>query len=218
MRIIRRTCENYCNVRVPYKYKQIITNLSKNRDIVIMKQDKGKGVVIMDKRKYQEKCLVLLNTDQFRKLNQDPTKKIEGKIQRVLRKIKAHLTPQEYSRLYPTGSSPGKFYGTAKIHKILPTDGVDKLPIRPIVSNINTSTYQLAKYLAKVLSHLSQSIYTVNSTKHFIEQIKKEPIPSGYQMISFDVKSLFTSIPLDKTIEITLQRIYDRNEITTPIP
>ena len=81
----------------------------------------------------------------------DPTKKIEAKIQRVLRKIKTNLTSQEYSRLYPTGSCPGKFYGTIKIHKILPTDNVDKLPIRPIVSNINTSTYELAKYLTKLL-------------------------------------------------------------------
>ena len=37
-------------------------------------------------------------------------------------------------------------------------------------------------------------------------------------MISFDIKSLFTSIPLDKATEIILQRIYNRNEITTQIP
>ena len=36
-------------------------------------------------------------------------------------------------------------------------------------------------------------------------------------MISFDIKSLFTGIALDKTIEIILQRIYNRNEITTQI-
>ena len=103
-----------------------------------MKQGKGSGVAIMNKPKYHEKCLELLNTDQFTKLNHDPTKKIEAKIQRVLRKIKTNITSQDYSRLYPTGSYPGKFYGTAKIHKILPTDNVDKLRIRPIVSNINT--------------------------------------------------------------------------------
>ena len=36
-------------------------------------------------------------------------------------------------------------------------------------------------------------------------------------MMSFDVKSLFASIPLNKTIEITLDRIYDRKEINTDI-
>ena len=76
---------------------------------------------------------------------------------RLLRRIKTNLILQEYSRLYPTGSCPEKFYGTGKTHKILPTDNVDKLPIRPIVSNINTSTYELAKYLTKLLSPLISS-------------------------------------------------------------
>ena len=56
--------------------------------MVIMKQDKGSGVVFMDKTKYQEKCLALLNTNQFIKLNRNPTKQIKTKIQRVLIKNK----------------------------------------------------------------------------------------------------------------------------------
>ena len=36
-------------------------------------------------------------------------------------------------------------------------------------------------------------------------------------MVSFDVKSLFTNVPLEKTIEITLKRIYERKEINTSL-
>ena len=182
-----------------------------------MKKDKGNAVIIMNKPKYHDKCLELLNTEQFTKLNHDSTKKIEAKIQSVLRKIKTNLKLEEYSCLYRTGSCPGKFYSNTKIHKIFPTDNVDKLPIRPLVSKINTSAYELAKYLAKLLSPLSRSEDTVNSTKHFIKSIKHEKIPVDYQIISFDVKSLPTIISLDKAIEIILQRIYNRNEITTQI-
>ena len=71
-----------------------------------MKQDKGRRVVIMDKTKQQKKYLALLNTNQFLKLNRNPTIEIETKIQRVLRKIKTNISSQEYSRLYPTRSSP----------------------------------------------------------------------------------------------------------------
>ena len=141
---------------------------------------------------------------------------IKTKIQMVLRKIKTNLTLKGYSRMCPNGSCPGKFYGTAKIHKVLPTDNVDKLPIRPIVSNINTK--KLAEYLANLLSHLDRSQYTANSTKYFIKPIKYEKIPAGYQMISFDTKSFFKIISLDKTIEIILQGIYNCNEITMQIP
>ena len=37
-------------------------------------------------------------------------------------------------------------------------------------------------------------------------------------MISFDVTSLFTNVPLDDTIEILLTRIYDKKELKTNIP
>ena len=48
------------------------------------------------------------------------------------------LLQQEYLRLYPSGFCPGKFHGTAKVHKISENDTVDKLPILPILSNFGT--------------------------------------------------------------------------------
>ena len=57
------TCEKYSQINVPYKYKKVIDNLSKNKNIVILKQDKGRGVVILDTTKYTEKCMALLNTE-----------------------------------------------------------------------------------------------------------------------------------------------------------
>ena len=45
--------------------------------------------------------------------------------------------------------------------------------------------------------------------------IKNEKIPENYEMVSFDAKSLFTSIPLRHTINIIIKRIYEKHEITT---
>ena len=182
-----------------------------------MKADKGQGEVVMNKSKYLEKCLTLLNSEQFVRLNEDPAKTNERKLQRMLRKIKPNLTDQEYKRLYPSGSAPGKFYGTAKLHKISINDGLDKLPIRSVISNIGTPTYQLAKYLAKLLSPLTNSEYTVASTKDFIEKIKNVKVPNGHQLISFDVKSLSTNVSLQKTIDIILKCIYKNKEINASI-
>ena len=36
-------------------------------------------------------------------------------------------------------------------------------------------------------------------------------------MLSFYVKSLFTNVPLNRTIDIILKRIYKKNEIVTSI-
>ena len=183
-----------------------------------IKYNKGRGVVIIDKSKYTTKCLELLQTNQFSKLKHDLTKSFENKIQHALIKLKTKLSAQQYYQLYPTGSFPGKHYDTAKLRK-LPINGtVHDLSIRPIVSNIGTGSYHLAKYLVKVLSPLAYSEYTIRSTIGLMNKVKNERIPQEFSMMSFDVKSLFTTVPLEKTIDIALERIYLRNEIETILP
>ena len=73
-------------------------------------------------------------------------------------------------------SCPGKFYGNAKVHKLL-TNNVDDLPLRPIISNIGTATYETAKYLANLLAPLGKSKYTITNTKEFVKYIQKTKSP-----------------------------------------
>ena len=58
---------------------------------------------------------------------------------------------------------------------------------------------------------------TVTSTKDLIEKIKNVKVPNGHQLISFDVKSLSTNVPLQKTIDIILKCIYKNKEINASI-
>ena len=104
------------------KNNDVIANLARNNNTFIIKQDKGRGVVLMDKSKYTEKCLQHLDTENFVKQPTDNTKTIENKVQRMLHKIKKKLDKNTYERLYPSGSNPGRFYGTAKVHKLEPQD------------------------------------------------------------------------------------------------
>ena len=104
----------------------VISNLSENSNIIALKQDKGRGVVIMNCTKYLDKCNTILESNQFTKLDQDPTCYMENKAQRTLRKVKSTTPQNVYSKLYPPGSCPGKFYGTAKMHKHS-TNNVDDL-------------------------------------------------------------------------------------------
>ena len=106
-------------------------------------------------------------------------------------------------------SNPGRFCGTAKLHKLPPNDTMEGLPIRPIVSNIGTASYHLAKYLAHNLSPLGQSTYTIKSTLDLMGKIKNEQIPLGFTKVSFDLKSLFTLVPLAET-DIILDRVYKK--------
>ena len=160
-----------------------------------------------------------LNTANFEKLTEDKRKSIEEVVQKTLFAMKTDFGEDTYLNIYPSGSNPGKFYGTAKIHKVdlQDTNSIEELPLRPIISNIGTATHKTAQYLSKLLAPLGKSIYTVESSKQFVDKIKDIKVPDGYEMISFDVKSLFTNVPLDVTIEILLKKVYDEKLINTKI-
>ena len=50
-----------------------------------------------------------------------------------------------------------------------------------------------------------------------MKTLKKQKIPPGYQIVSFDIVSLLTNVPLEETINIIIIRIYDKNKINTNI-
>ena len=115
-------------------------------------------------------------TDWFKNLDSSPTATCESKVQRTFRKMKSKFTELEYCQLYPTGLNAGKSYSTTKLHNLKQRDTVDQRPLRSIVSNCGTASYKLAKNLAKLLSSLSKSQYTVQSTKEFINHQKYHKI------------------------------------------
>ena len=114
---------------------RVLRNLRKNKDIVITKPDKGNGVVILDRKLYD-------NTSKFEKLNEDPALKHEASLQRFLRKLKQK-----------TFLAPARFCGTPKMHKFSSSDSFAKP--RSIVSSIGTFNYNLARFLCDLLSPLA---------------------------------------------------------------
>ena len=67
----------------------VLRNLRKNKDIVLSKPDKGNGVVILDRKLYNNAIEeIISDTSEFEKLNEDPTLKSEASLQRFLRKLK----------------------------------------------------------------------------------------------------------------------------------
>ena len=212
------TFNKYSKIKIPSEERKILESLYKNKDITVLRQDKGRGVVVMNKCDYIEKSSLFLNGSEFEKLDSDLTASFQTRVQNKLLSMKKRFTDSQYKRLYPSSSRPGLFFGLAKVHKLQNgSTNVNELPLRPVISNIGTTTYELSKYLAKLLQPIAKSEFTIESTKDFVQKIKRKKIEKEFEMISFDVVSLFTSVPLDFTIGIILDKIYNQKLIATKL-
>ena len=69
--------------------KIALQNLTKNKDIIITKPNKGNGVVILDRKLFDNATQkIISNTSKFEELDEYPIVKLEGSIQRLLHKLK----------------------------------------------------------------------------------------------------------------------------------
>ena len=110
--------------------------------------------------------------------------------------------------MYPSGSAPARIYSTPKMHQFSSSDSFPKLC--PIVSSIGTFNYNLAHFLCDLLSPLVPNDYSCKDTFSFVSQIKNANLSKTY-LVSYDGTSLFTSIPFQETIDITINLIFNHN-------
>ena len=125
--------------------------------------------------------------------------------------IKQYLKKvQGWEDLIPNDSKPGKLYSMAKVHK-------PDVPLRPVASMINTPEYKLAKFLDVPIKPHIPDRFLLHSTEHFIDSLKDVPYSRKDSMVSFDVVSLFTNVPLPETIEIISIYLYEDTINIMPI-
>ena len=196
-------------------HKSLISSLkelSSNKNLIITHPDKGNGVVILNKTDYIKKMNDILE-DETKFLQSDADLfttllKYEDKTNRLVESLfKQKIIDEETKfRIRSSGSSPGVMYGLPKIHK-------PDTPMRPILSTINSHNYQVSKFLNNLLTPFIDSPYIVKDSFDFVNEITHFK-NDAYVMASFDIKSLFTNIPLDESINIILNKIFPLNKTT----
>ncbi|XP_069976538.1 uncharacterized protein, partial [Penaeus vannamei] len=95
---------------------------------------------------------------------------------------------------------PGVLYGLPKVHK-------PNIPLRPIISSIGTFNYNAAKFLVPVISPLTTNHFTIDNSTAFAKEITSLNYQKPVTMASFDVKSLFTNVPLHETTELIVNNL-----------
>lgn len=196
-----------------YKCKKY---LKENPELLILQSDKGNVTVAIDKSTYNNLAIELLNDKKYYKvLNRDPTLTIQGKSNELVKNLekKGYINKEVAKKLFNYNSISAKFYGLPKIHK--PT-----LSLRPIVSSINTPTSKLSIFIAEILSQSFNNEtdkYYVKDSFHFSQLMNNFQLPNDYVIVSLDVVSLYSNIPLDLVIKI-IETKWDTISPYTNIP
>ena len=175
-----------------------LNQLRKDKDRFILTVDKGFVMVVLDREDYNSKARDLLKTPAYKEIPKDPTNRIKTQPITKLKKIKkdSKLDEGTYRTMYPTGCVLPKFYGLPKIHK---TD----TPLRPIVSSRGSVTYGVTKVLSRVILPLvGKSPHHIPSMGDFVSKAKRFTLQLGECLSSYDVTSLFTSVPIDPALNV----------------
>ena len=113
---------------------------------------------------------------------------------------------------------PARFFATAKTHKFNEYSliNANNLKLRPIIDQSNTFTYNAAKIVSDYLQPLSYNEYVVKDTLLFAKIIRNDILDPEEEYVSYDVESLFTSIPIREAIDCIIKEIYE-NKVIKPM-
>ena len=181
-----------------------------------MKPDKDTGVVVMNKSDYVSLLgqASINDTSKFApvslqrpKMKGRPLKHYHPLLQKEkhLDSVVRKILPKEIAdSVCQKGSRLAHLYGLPKTHK-------ETLSMRPILSATGTDNHALAKWLDEKLKPLSVNRFMISDTFAFAEEIQNLEVDENDILVSYDVTSLFTNVPLQETIEIIAEKAFVNN-------
>ena len=179
----------------------------KEYDLMAVPFDKGCGFCIMTKQQYSDKLNDVTTGEQFSEVTDISGKKhllqrTEDAFNKKLEYLKKHgqLGSSVYNKLRSSGSQPARLYGLAKVHK-------DGIPLRPVLSLPGSCYANINQFISDFSVNLpGASIETSTmKVKHLLETVV---LSDDEEIVSFDVKSLYTNVPIDEAIDFALAKLY----------
>ena len=102
-----------------------------------------------------------------------------------------YINDEESNKLKIHNAQAPKLYGLPKLHK-------NNIPLRPIISYVQSPFYNLSKFLANCIKPLiNGNAYYIKNSFGFKNFVDKVTLKDNFKLISLDVVSLYTNIPID---------------------
>ncbi|XP_062836681.1 uncharacterized protein LOC134298951 [Anolis carolinensis] len=192
-----------------------LVKLSNLKEVVWKPADKGGAIVLLNKRDYiKEVNLQLSNSKFYQPIATDPTKHIQSLIRVVCQEglSMGFISSSTFKYLQNDFPRIPIFYILPKIHK-----GIIPPPGRPIISGSSSVLEPVAKYLdsfCQPFVPLCDSY--IKDTKHFINIVENLNIEEDSILVTIDVTSLYTNIPLDEARTIIENILRRRTKLQPP--
>jgi hypothetical protein len=178
----------------------------RTNDLIITKADKGNCTVVLNKVDYVEKVDSFIQENNFQKLDKDPTENFNKMVKSTVSNSKTIFDDWEVKRLNIMNPQTPRFFGLPKLHKV-------NVPIRPVVSYVNSPCYKLA-YKINTIFRSKTSFrpeFGVKNSTDLAERLKDIRAPRNYKMVSFDVENLFTSVPVQESLQVAENILRNKN-------
>ena len=185
-----------------------------DKNKVFLPADKGRIMVAMeningeDSYEYKmKKVLIDLKAKPSirSKKDWDLTEKVSRDGATVIDNIvkRNEITKEEGDRLKPKGCHAPRLSGLPKIHK-------EDVPMRGIVSTVGSPFEKLSRYLIPILRTIQgrSGLYIKNS-RELKEKIKNWRVERNEVLVSYDVKNLYPSIPIDEALRLVEKLLND---------
>jgi hypothetical protein len=180
--------------------RRALQSLRNNKNIIIKKADKGGCIVILDTVNYINKIDAMLSDETtYSEITHIDLNQKKSEVDRIINNLFNDNFISKRQKNFLTTFSPKIpiFYGLPKIHK-------NDTPLRPIVSQIDSPSYKINKFLDYILTTAEKEIpYLLQDTTKFLQYINELDKFTQLKPILFtiDVTSLYTVLPHEMCIE-----------------
>ena len=136
-------------------------------------------------------------------MKKDPTKEFERQLPTKIKDLVKNdeMNQNLKSKVISTNSYTPQLDGFPKIHK-------EDIPLRPIVASIGSPTYSIEKELARIISPpRGKTDSYIKNSHNFVHKLTETTIQDYELMVRFDVKSLFTEVPINEALEVIEEQL-----------
>lgn len=202
---------------LPSDERSCLQSLISNDDVVIRPADKGGRWVILNAESYNHECSHQLGNEAFYRRLPSSLPDNEGVLTNILNSLhmSGHINRKELRFLSPPlNPRDRRFYVLPKLHKCT-WPSLEMPPGRPIISDINSWSGHSSKFIEFHLFPLAKSLPSfLRDSQHLIAILRRFSLPANFILCTFDVKSLYTNIPINEGIRrvaMAFSRFPDQN-------